>query len=77
MLSDAEDVLVEQFGDRYLTVFNAGRKPCRVRLRVLSGKTPDVEELVVGGDWRADGGILTAELPPEAVRVLRFKSKKG
>lgn len=76
-VSDSEDVLVEQFGDCYLTVFNAGRKPCRVRLRVLSGKTPDVEELVVGGDWRADGGILTAELPSETVRVLGFKSNKG
>ncbi len=73
-VSETDGVIVEQFGDRYLTVYNAGKGTRRIRLRSLSAREGVVsaKELVVGGEWRFVDGIATADVPPETVRMLSF-----
>ena len=72
-VSDNPAVFVEQFGDRYLTVFNPGDKPQTVRIRSLAG-AKRAAELVAGGEWRFSGGVAAAEIPPETVRLLDFSA---
>jgi hypothetical protein len=66
-------VFVEQFGDRYVTVFNPSTKPATARLRLLNAGTADAAEFITGGKWRFDGGVCTVAIPPETVRVLDMK----
>ena len=69
--SDSADVITEQFGDSYATVFNLSAKPVRVTLTSLSG-APNAKELVSGGEWKFEGGRRTVEIPGETVFVLDF-----
>ena len=64
-------VFVEQFGDRYVTVFNSNGKAVRARLSARGGAR--AAELVDGGAvvFGADGSA-EVELAPDAVRVLDF-----
>lgn len=64
-------VFVEQFGDRYVTVFNSNGKAVRARLSARGGAR--ATELVDGGAvvFGADGSA-EVELAPDAVRVLDF-----
>ena len=64
-------VFVEQFGDRYVTVFNSNGKAVRARLSARGGAR--AAELVDGGAvvFGADGSV-EVELAPDAVRVLDF-----
>lgn len=71
-VSDSAGVFAEQFGDRYLTVFNPEARPQEVRLRSLRG-AKRAKELVAGGEWRFTGGLATTTIPPETVRLLDFK----
>lgn len=69
--AESGGAFVEQFGDRYVTVFNSGTKPVRVTLRRLSGAGP-ADELVMGSKWAFEGGTHTVEIPPETCRLLLF-----
>ena len=62
---------MEQFGDRYVTVFNSNGKAVRARLSARGGAR--AAELVDGGAvvFGADGSA-EVELAPDAVRVLDF-----
>ena len=64
-------VFVEQFGDRYVTVFNSNGRTVRVRLSARGGAK--ASELVDGGEvaFGADGSV-EVEMAPDAVRVLDF-----
>ncbi len=70
--SETPDVFVEQFGERYLTVFNPGTKPRNARLRLLCDAPKSARELLTGGTWDFKSGGHAVELPPETVRVLEF-----
>jgi hypothetical protein len=69
LASDNPDVITEQFGDRYATVYNFSTKPVRVTLTSLSGAA-SAEELVAGGTWRFKNGRHNVEIPGETVFVL-------
>ncbi len=69
--TDDEQVITEQFGDDFATVFNLSAAERRVRVRSLQGRAAD--ELVAGGEWCFTYGVETVTLPPETVRVLRFR----
>ena len=69
--SDSPDVITEQFGDRYATVYNLSAKPVRVTLTSLAGASA-ADELVNGGTWRFENGRRTVEIPGETVFVLSF-----
>ena len=73
-VSETEGVFVEQFGDRYLTVYNTEKETRRLRLRLMSAGSGAVSarELVAGGEWRFAGGVATVDVPPETVRMLSF-----
>ena len=64
------DILVEQFGDRFLTVFNSGRAEARVRLRPLDGGRRTVRERLTGKPLTLDGSAFA--LGPEEVMMLEF-----
>ena len=70
--SERAEVFVEQFGDRYLTVFNPTPQPQEARIRALAG-AKRAKELVAGGEWRFKDGLAVTVLPPETVRVLDFR----
>ena len=76
LASDSPDVITEQFGDRYATVYNLSAKSVRVTLTSLAG-TASAEELVAGGTWRFENGCRTVEIPGETVFVLSFPQKAG
>lgn len=63
-------VFVEQFGARYVTVFNSARETVRVRLTAKVGAR--ASEHVEGGEVSFADGAATLELAPDAVRVLDF-----
>ena len=69
--TDGTDVFAEQFGDRFVTVFNASSKPQRVRLVPLKGEMA-AQELVAGSEWTFPVQGLETELPPETCRLYRF-----
>lgn len=71
-VSETEGVFVEQFGERYLTVYNAGSDSRSVRLRVLPANVTSAEELVEGGSFSIAEGTMTLEVPLETVCVLHF-----
>ena len=63
-------VFVEQFGARYVTVFNSARETVKVRLTAKVGAR--ASEHVEGGEVSFADGAATLELAPDAVRVLDF-----
>lgn len=63
-------VFVEQFGARYVTVFNSARATVKVRLMAKVGAR--ASEHVAGGEVSFADGVATLELAPDAVRVLDF-----
>ena len=63
-------VFVEQFGARYVTVFNSARAAVKVRLTAKVGAR--ASEHVEGGEVSFADGVATLELAPDAVRVLDF-----
>ena len=63
-------VFVEQFGARYVTVFNSARATVKVRLTAKAGAR--ASEHVAGGEVSFADGVATLELAPNAVRVLDF-----
>lgn len=63
-------VFVEQFGARYVTVFNSARATVKVRLKAKVGAR--ASEHVEGGEVSFADGVATLELAPDAVRVLDF-----
>lgn len=63
-------VFVEQFGARYVTVFNSARATVKVRLTAKAGAR--ASEYVEGGEVSFADGVATLELAPDAVRVLDF-----
>lgn len=63
-------VFVEQFGARYVTVFNSARETVKVRLTAKVGAR--ASEHVAGGEVSFADGVATLELAPDAVRVLDF-----
>lgn len=63
-------VFVEQFGARYVTVFNSARATVKVRLTAKAGAC--ASEHVEGGEVSFADGVATLELAPDAVRVLDF-----
>ncbi len=63
-------VFVEQFGARYVTVFNSVRATVKVRLTAKVGAR--ASEHVEGGEVSFADGVATLELAPDAVRVLDF-----
>ena len=63
-------VFVEQFGARYVTVFNSARATVKVRLTAKAGAR--ASEHVAGGEVSFADGVATLELAPDAVRVLDF-----
>ncbi len=63
-------VFVEQFGARYVTVFNSARATVKVRLTAKAGAR--ASEHVAGGEVSFADGVTTLELAPDAVRVLDF-----
>lgn len=63
-------VFVEQFGVRYVTVFNSARETVKVRLTAKAGAR--ASEHVAGGEVSFADGVATLELAPDAVRVLDF-----
>ncbi|MBR4259265.1 MAG: hypothetical protein IKQ17_09550 [Kiritimatiellae bacterium] len=71
LASDSPDVVTEQFGDRYATVYNLSEKPVRVTLTALSGAT-EAEELVGGGKWAFENSCRTVDIPGETVFALSF-----
>ena len=71
--SETGDVFVEQFGDRYVTVFNSGDKARTARLRLLGNAPASAQELVTGGTWRFVDGCAVVEIPPESCRLLDFR----
>ena len=73
LASDGPDVITEQFGDRYATVYNLSERPVRVTLTSLTGAVA-ADELVSGGTWRFENGSRTLDIPGEAVFVLGFSS---
>ena len=69
--AEGTDVFAEQFGDRFVTVFNASSRTQRVRLVPLKGEMV-AQELVAGGEWTLPVQGLETELPPEACRLYRL-----
>ena len=69
--SDNPNVYVEQFGDRFATVFNGSTKEQTVRLATL-GDAKAAKELVCGGNWTFANGTASVTIPPETVRLLEF-----
>lgn len=74
LASDNPDVITEQFGDRYATVYNLSAKPLRATFTSLADHA-SAEELVEGGAWQFENGRHTVEIPGEAVFVLSFPRK--
>ena len=74
LASDSSDVITEQFGDRYATVYNLSEKTVRVTLASLAGASA-AQELVGGGTWRFEKARHVVDVPGEAVYVLDFVSR--
>ena len=71
LASDSPEVVTEQFGDRYATVYNLSTNSVRASLSSLSGAA-SAEELVGGGAWRFENSRRTVDIPGETVLVLSF-----
>ena len=67
--SSDPDILVEQFGDRYVTVFNASTKETKT-IKIASPR-PSARERVAGSEWKVENGFFVATIPP---RLLLLNS---
>ena len=76
LASDSPNVITEQFGDRYATVYNLSAEKAAATLTSLSGRAL-AKELLSGGEWRFDGGKHALELPGETVFVLDFAPSRS
>ena len=74
LASDCPDVITEQFGDRYATVYNLSEKPVRATLTSLAGASA-AGELVNGGTWRFENGRCTLDIAGEEVFILEFSTR--
>ena len=72
LASDAPQVITEQFGDRYATIYNLATNTVQATLTSLSGATT-ARELVGGGEWRFANGRHEVQIPGETVLVLDFQ----
>ena len=74
---DDSEILVEQFGDRFLTVFNSGKSEASVRLRPLGAgnAAPVVRERLTGRTLALDGS--PAALGAGEVMMLEFAGAGG
>ena len=74
---DDSEILVEQFGDRFLTVFNSGKSEASVRLRSLGARNaaPVVRERLTGRTLALDGS--PAALGAGEVMMLEFAGAGG
>ncbi|MFA7171889.1 MAG: hypothetical protein WC340_00500 [Kiritimatiellia bacterium] len=82
-VSDNEAVTVERFGESpgliYLTVYNGSQKPQSATV-TLDARLPAAggcRELVEGGELAFQGRRELFNLPPDAVRVLKFRPITG
>lgn len=73
LAADGTDVFAEQFGDRFVTVFNASSQARRVRLRLLNGATA-AREMVTGATLEFPAGGAEMELPAETCRLFQLES---
>jgi hypothetical protein len=68
--SSSPGVFVEQFGERYITLFNPSRtEPATAK---ISSVRRGALERVTGEKWDFSKGALGITLPPETVRMLDF-----
>ena len=65
-----EEVFVEQFGDRYVTVFNASVS--ETKRVTLHSDRPSAHERVTGASCAFADGTAVLKIPPESVRLLDF-----
>ena len=65
-----EEVFVEQFGDRYATVFNSSVGQAK-RVTLRSARASAAER-VTGATCAFADGAAVLEIPPESVRLLDF-----
>ena len=63
-------MFVEQFGKRYVTVFNGSLIEAKTA-RISSPRKSAIER-VTGEKWDFSGGAKEITLPPETVRMLDF-----
>ena len=70
--SETPEAFAEQFGARYVTVFNPTEKPLAVRLRAVQSATA-ARELVTGASCAFANGETTLQIPAESVRLLDFE----
>jgi hypothetical protein len=70
--SDRQDVYVERFGGRYLTVFNDSQEQQRVTISTEMKLTGPTQELLRGQDIDWHDGKATLTLAPEDVAVIQF-----
>ena len=68
--SSNAEVFVEQFGKRYVTVFNGSLTEAKTA-RISSPRKSAIER-VTGEKWDFSGGAKEITLPPETVRMLDF-----
>jgi hypothetical protein len=71
---EGKGVVMEQFGDRYLTLYNHGRETADVK---LSFKIPvaSVRELVKGAVLASTGGKAEFKLASDDVMLLELQVK--
>lgn len=74
-VSETADVFAEQFGDRYVTLYNPGEKPSTALVRSLTG-AKSAKERILDADWTFADGVATAEIPPQKVRLLDFGKQR-
>ena len=73
LATDSRQVITEQFGDRYATVYNLATNAVQATITSLSGAST-ARELVGGGEWRFANGRHEVQVPGETVFVLDFQS---
>jgi hypothetical protein len=70
--SDAQ-VLVERFGEKHLTVFNAGAAPCTVTITLDAAPAATSRELISGAPLTWKERTITLTLAAEDVQVLELR----
>lgn len=70
-VSETAGVFAEQFGNRFVTIFNPSDKAISARIRCL-GKEAQVWERMTARAWTLSEGVLEMDIPPETVRLLDF-----
>ena len=68
------DVVIEQFGDRYLTLFNHGKEASTAEL-AFKAPVASARDLVSGAGVQVEGGGASVSLGPGDVALLELKSK--